>query len=69
MSEVLYLYEMHGGQCYGYFSGQYLYTMQGQCTHYRSGKYIYTIEGKCEFYQSEKYFYAMDGGQCRWYHS
>jgi hypothetical protein len=63
-----YLYEMHGGTAFGYFSGKYLYTIQGECTHYRQGKYLYTMSGgNCEFYQSGKYFYTMHGGQCRWY--
>ena len=65
---VEYLYEMQGGQCFGYFSGKYLYTMHGQCTHYRNRNYLYQINaGECEFYQSGKYFYTMQGGDCRWY--
>lgn len=65
-----YLYEMNGGQCYGYFSGKYLYTMNGECSHYRgtNEKYLYAMNGgECEFYQNGRYYYAMNGGQCRWY--
>lgn len=69
--KTIYLYEMNGGSCYGYFSGKYLYTMNGDCTHYRGGdesKYLYSMKsGDCEFYQNDKYFYTMKGGTCRWY--
>lgn len=71
MAETTYLFEVQGGQCYGYFSGKYLYTMNGTCSHYRAGadgKYLYAMDGgECEFYQNGKYFYAMQGGECRWY--
>lgn len=63
------IYEMSGGQPYGYFSGKYLYTSDGKCTHYRGGsdeKYLYTMNGQAEFYQKGKYFYTMNGS-CRWY--
>ena len=66
-----YLYEMNGGNCYGYFSGKYLYTMSGECVYYRGGsddKYLYAYKGgSCDYYQNGKYFYAMKGGDCRWY--
>jgi len=66
-----YLYEMNGGQAFGYFSGKYLYSMDGECTHYRSGsdqRYLCKMDGgDCEFYQRGRYFYEMDGGNCRWY--
>lgn len=70
MVATQYLYEMSGGECYGYFSGKYLYTMNGSCTHFRAGsgdRYLFTMAGgDCEFYQSGKYFYEM-GGSCRWW--
>jgi hypothetical protein len=33
MAEAIYLYEMEGGECCGYISDNYLYTMGGTCTH------------------------------------
>ncbi|CAN5348696.1 hypothetical protein BH10PSE12_BH10PSE12_18760 [soil metagenome] len=70
MAKPVYVYEMNGGECYGYFDKEYLYTAAGQCTHYRGrneSKYLYTLGGVCEFYQQGKYFYSMQGGQCRWW--
>jgi hypothetical protein len=70
MAKTVYLYEMEGGACFGYFSGKYLYSMGGECTHYRGSdeKYLYRMQGgQCDFYQKGKYFYEMNGGKCRWY--